>query len=442
MNTLLLVHIAKAAGTSLRRLLKLNSGESGFDCFHNGFLLRFENGCRVSRNRVELNSLEQYEIAIFGLRHPLARLQSCYRYFISGGLNGRGNGEFPADRKSQEFLRSVAPTFSSCCQNLSVISGQIPHFRSASFWLDSLERPLAKNIICCRQESFDDDVDGLLGALRLPPSTCIEHSNESVGFLPDLYNISEKDVRCIEQFYSADYLRFGYEFSSYDSLSLVQYWDQPSPPGPVIDRMNVCKSLNPAWVYRRFNRQSASDFLASAYGSDIASAFLDIRLPAMQADVFRVAFLLHEGGLWVDAATSLIRPIDSWLDRRHSLQMLRRSHQVHPKIATQIIFAGRPGLPLLQAGWGQIVPRLLSRSGTKVYRHFGPGVFRDLMSSRPNLAFGLHAVTEASLESYLKLGSSSKILPSDQHWTKRQEAESLYLSGGWPSASQARNDAS
>ena len=429
MNTLLLVHIAKAAGTSLRRLLKLNSGESGFDCFHNGFLLRFENGCRVSRNRVELNSLEQYDIAIFGLRHPLGRLQSCYRYFISGGLNGRGNGEFPADRKSQEFLSAVAPTFSSCCQNLSVISRQIPHFRSVSFWLDSLERPLAKNIICCRQESFDDDVDGLLGALSLPPSTIIDHCNKAVGPMSDLRNISEKDIRCVEQFYSADYAQFGYEFSSFRALPLVQYWDRPSPPALVAERMNVCRSLNPAWVYRRFNRQSASDFLASAYGSDIASAFLDIRLPAMQADVFRVAFLLHEGGLWVDAATSLIRPIDSWLDRRHSFQMLRRSHQVHPKIATQIIFAGRPGLPLLQAAWGQIFPRLLSRSGTKVYRHFGPGVFRDLLISHPQLALGLHAISEFSLQSALKLGSSSNILPLDQHWTRLQETESLYFSG-------------
>ena len=172
---LLLVHIAKAAGTSLRRLLRLNSGESSFDCFHNGFLC-FENGHRVARNRVELNSLEQYDIAIFGLRHPLARLQSCYRYFISGGLNGRGNGEFPADRKSQDFLSAVAPTFSSCCQNLPIISGQIPHFYPASHWLDSLEKPLAKNIICCRQESFADDVGDLLGALSLPPSTVVKHS--------------------------------------------------------------------------------------------------------------------------------------------------------------------------------------------------------------------------------------------------------------------------
>ena len=194
--------------------------------------------------------------------------------------------------------------------------------------------------------------------------------------------------------------------------------------------MNSCRSLNPGWDYRRFNQQTAVSFLGSVYGSEIAAAFLDIRLPAMQADVFRVGFLLHCGGLWVDAATSLMRSVDSWIDRQHSFQMIRRSHQVHPKIATQIIYAARPGLPLLKAAWEEMVPRLLSRSGTKVYRDFGPGLFRDLMASRPNLALALHAVPEVLLESFLKFGSSINILPSDQHWTKRQENESLYLSGG------------
>ena len=42
MSSLLFIHIAKTGGTSLRRLLKLNAGISRFDCFHNGFLLRFE----------------------------------------------------------------------------------------------------------------------------------------------------------------------------------------------------------------------------------------------------------------------------------------------------------------------------------------------------------------------------------------------------------------
>ena len=241
--------------------------------------------------------------------------------------------------------------------------------------------------------------------------------------------ISDKSLRLIEDFYRDDYELFGYEYCQCRSLSLVQYWNNLDPPSIVAERMDTCRRLNPSWDYRRFNHQSAAAFLEEAYGSEISSAFLDIRLPAMQADVFRVAFLLHSGGLWIDAATFLMRPVDSWLDRRHSLQMLRRSHQVHPKIATKIIFAARPGLPFLHAVWTEIFSRLLARSGTKVYRDFGPGVFRDLMRSRPNLALGLHVLAEDSFKGSLSLGSSSNILPPDQHWVKRQMNESLYFSG-------------
>ena len=429
MTSLLFVHVARAGGTSLRRLLKSNEQIPRFDCFHNGFLLRFENGRRVGRDRVELSSLEQYDTAVVAIRHPLARLQSCYHYFLSGGLNDRGNGEFPGDRQVQEFLKSVVPTFSSCCQNLALVSSRIPHFRPASFWWGSLESPLAKKLICCRQEAFEDDVNGFFRALSLPLSAPLEHRNKAVRVQSSAANISSHDLLCIERFYAADFYRFGYEGNSLRPLPLVQYWDKSTPPALVSERMDVWKSLNPGWDYRRFNQQSAADFLSSAYGAEIAAAFQDIRFPAMQADVFRVGFLLHAGGLWVDAATSLIQPIDVWIDRRHSFQMLRRSHQHHPKISSGVIYASRPGLPLLEAAWAQMVSRLLSRSGTKVYRHFGPGLFRDLMASRPNLACGLHVISESSLKSMLKLGSSSKILPANQHWSKRQETESLSLSG-------------
>ena len=429
MSSLLLVHIAKTGGTSLRRLLKSYDGISNFDCFHNGILLRFENGRCVARNRVELNSLERYDLAVFALRHPLARLQSCYHYFLSGGLNGRGLGDFPEDHRCQEFLKSIAPTFSACAQKLDAISAQIPHFSPASYWLDSLSRPLGKSVFCCRQESFVSDVNGLFKALGMPPSSPLEHRNKAANVIHAVSNISKHDLQLIQQFYSVDYARFGYEIDCLRPLPLLQYWNDEKPPVVVADRMEKCKNLNPGWNYLRFNQCSASDFLTHAYGSDIASAFLDIRLPAMQADVFRVAFLFHCGGLWIDAATSLIRPVESWMDRRYSFQMLRRSHQVHPKISSGVIFASRPGLPLLKAAWDEMVSKLLSRSGTKVYRDFGPGLFRDLLSSRPNLALGLHAVPESLLDGCLMLGSSSTVLPAHQHWSKRQEDSSLYVSG-------------
>ena len=429
MSSLLFVHIAKAGGTSMRRFLKSHERISRFDCFHNGFLLRFENGRRVGRERVELNSLEKYDFAVIALRHPLARLQSCYRYFLSGGLNGRGKGVFPDDLRKKEFLQSVAPRFSDCCQRLAEISEQIPHFHPASVWFDSFAALPAKSLVCCRQESFSADVNGFLRVLGLPSSGGLEHRNKGLSGSPSSVTSDMVDLRLVEDFYCKDYSLFGYESSRSSSLSLVQYWNELEPPFLVSQRMDSWKSLNPGWDYRRFDRQTAADFLGRVYGSEISAAFLDIRLPAMQADVFRVGFLLHCGGLWVDAATSTMRPVDSWIDRRHSLQMLRRDHQEHPRIATQIIYAARPYLPLLRAVWNEIAPRLLARSGTKVYRHFGPGLFRDLMISRPILSLGLHAISESSVRNSILVDSSTSVLPAEQHWSKRQERESLYMSG-------------
>ena len=60
-------------------------------------------------------------------------------------------------------------------------------------------------------------------------------------------------------------------------------------------------------------------------------AFLDIRLPAMQADVFRIAFVLACGGLWVDAATTCLSPVKAWLDLQTPLLLLRKPKQIAPQ---------------------------------------------------------------------------------------------------------------
>ena len=121
------------------------------------------------------------------------------------------------------------------------------------------------------------------------------------------------------------------------------------------------------------------------YGKDLKQAFLDIRLPAMQADVFRVAYLLRHGGVWVDAATHVKEPLGRWLPMGHSLVLLRRQGQKYPEVATGLIYASA-GHPLLARAWDRISAYLLHRSGTKVYRHFGPGILRDLMREQPQLA--------------------------------------------------------
>jgi len=212
-------------------------------------------------------------------------------------------------------------------------------------------------------------------------------------------------------------------------LPLVQYWDQSDPPEVIAERMQGWQQHHPDWHYQRFDRKRAAAFVREHYGSALHDAFLDIRLPAMQADVFRIAFLLVCGGLWVDAATTCLSPVEAWLDSQAPLLLLRKPHQQHPHLCTGLIHAPAPGHVLLAKAWQLMSEALLARSGIKVYRSFGPGVLRDLLSTGAwDHTLKVRPVKE--LQAYLRFGSSSKVLPAEQHWSQRQQSESLYFSGG------------
>lgn len=80
---------------------------------------------------------------------------------------------------------------------------------------------------------------------------------------------------------------------------IVQYWDQPQPP----DDVAVCmSSWRAAGVpVELFHRESADAWLDDQFGGDVLAAFRHAHHPAMQADLFRLASLYQQGGLYVDA---------------------------------------------------------------------------------------------------------------------------------------------
>jgi hypothetical protein len=440
MTKLLFVHIAKTGGTSLRRLLRTTSATSSFDCLHHNHLIRFRDGEQVDRVRVDPRSLSCYDIAVLTVRHPLNRLRSCYDYFLAGGLNGRGKGHFPGDEAVQQFLQDRAPTIDECCRQLPEVSARIPHFQPACHWLEALPNPIADVVFTARQESMQRDVQRLWSLLELPcPAEGLEHRNRSVSASEQGWQRTSRDLA--ERFYQLDFQRFGYSSSSLPVRQLIQYWDRPEIPSPVKELMQNVQDLHPDWEYQCFNRLSAADELDFLYGKDLKQAFLDIRFPAMQADVFRMAYLLRHGGVWVDAATRLHEPLEQWLPWGHPVVLVRRKHQSHPEVATGFMYASA-GHPLMARAWDRISAYLLLRSGTKVYRHFGPGILRDLIREQPQLGALVQVLPEQEVSRFLCFGSSSNVLSAEQHWSQRQSHESLYFSGGSPSASHCRNEAS
>ena len=73
-------------------------------------------------------------------------------------------------------------------------------------------------------------MNGLFNALNLPLSSPLERRNKAADTTDFISTISGHDLRCIEQFYSADYSRFGYELAFLRSMPLVQYWNTSAPP--------------------------------------------------------------------------------------------------------------------------------------------------------------------------------------------------------------------
>ena len=431
MRRLLLVHIAKTGGTSLRRLLKNTVSTSTFDCLHNGRLIRFVSGNLVGREVFSLPKFELYDVAILMMRHPLDRLESCYRYFLNGGLNVGRENVFQSDLDLQIYLQQTAPTLSACIQRLPDIAARIPHFQPACYWLDVLPNPCADLVFTGRQENFDQDMKRLSRLLDLDPESFqAEHLNASSSYVNQRSVVDQLSLCLAEQFYADDFRRFGYTHNSSSSPQLIQYWNDPIPPSQLLERMDHWRRCHPHWSYLRFDRCSAAAFIGCRYGLHLKKAFLDIRLPAMQADVFRIAFLQVQSGVWVDAATICKQPLDAWLNRRQPLLLLRRSNQRPGKVSTGVMSVAEPGHPLLKCAWQRISTALVARRGNRVYRDFGPGLLRDLLAEDASLHQGLETLWESDLVDKFGISSSSTFLGRDLHWSQRQRNESLYLSGG------------
>ena len=89
---------------------------------------------------------------------------------------------------------------------------------------------------------------------------------------------------------------------------ITQYWDENIPP----DIERLCEEWrvnNPDFHYRRFSKAQAQRYLEQ-FGPPGARAAFDAAVePAMKADFFRLAVLLHEGGFYLDADDRGLQPL-------------------------------------------------------------------------------------------------------------------------------------
>ena len=167
---------------------------------------------------------------------------------------------------------------------------------------------------------------------------------------------------------------------------LAQFWDRPEPPEDVRRVMESWTTHHPGLAVRRFDADSAREHLRSAFGAETAAVFDLCRHAAMKADLFRLGWLLSDGGVWADADELCLRPMGpllAWAARQELTAPL--SGEV-PGYVHNLFLGAHAGSRAIEAAFEQactVVDREVRRGvRPDIWHTTGPGLITRIAAER------------------------------------------------------------
>lgn len=151
---------------------------------------------------------------------------------------------------------------------------------------------------------------------------------------------------------------------------IAQFWDRPEPPPDVEELMASWNALNPGFSYRRFDRDSALAWLGEYHPPEVAQAFRAAGHPASQADIFRLALLAVEGGVYADADDRCVAPLEGLL--RPGVRFVAL-HETGGAIANNFL-AATPGHPVIVSALAEAVAAVRDGQRGNPLLETGPGL--------------------------------------------------------------------
>jgi len=154
----------------------------------------------------------------------------------------------------------------------------------------------------------------------------------------------------------------------------MQFWDSPAPPPDVAALMHGWRQAHPGYAYTCYADSEADAYLRRIFAPEVVLAYRRARQPAQKADIFRLAWLYAEGGVYADADDRCLAPVAAVLGGGASLVTYQEEYGTlgnnflaaaprHPVIgralrdAVAAVGRGDPDIPWLSTG-----PGLLTRA--------------------------------------------------------------------------------
>lgn len=206
------------------------------------------------------------------------------------------------------------------------------------------------------------------------------------------------------------------------SRNVMLYWADDTPPPSVRAVVAQWKTVYVDWTVTLFSRATATAWLHDYCGSEIARMFGKCRLPAMQADFFRVFWAIETGGIYSDI-TFVPRVSPGFAATSKDLVVMRG---FHGRIVSGIFYAKKGSADLKRIAY-HILKAMSLQSDQNVWSATGPGAWIAALGQKETATLAIIPDHEMYQKYVTRLIYQDSTRGSDLHWSKDQLSSSIYL---------------
>jgi tetratricopeptide (TPR) repeat protein len=198
-----------------------------------------------------------------------------------------------------------------------------------------------------------------------------------------------------------------------------QYWDH-DPPDDVNELMGGWKRLNPQYDWVCFDEETAREFLRVNFSQQCLRAFEVAREPAQKADLFRLAWLVQNGGVYVDADDACLAPLNSFVPPAASFVAYQEDYG---SIANNFI-GSVPGHPVLTNALELAVQALVRGDRELLWLSTGPGlltrayIWEWATSENQDWFHSSHIFALSDIQDKVGLHCPVRYKSTERHWSR------------------------
>lgn len=199
---------------------------------------------------------------------------------------------------------------------------------------------------------------------------------------------------------------------------IIQFWDTPDVPEDVERHMNVWSDLAGP-LYRRFNAESAADFLSEIHGGAASDTFRNCRHPAIQADYFRLGYLAARGGLWLDADSVMVTHMRWLWPEVTDRLVLMMPNDIPWAFIQNCVMAAPAGNEFMLRAFHEAGRRVTETPGRDVLSLAGPHMLRKVFADmdRDGGVGPVSMLSMRHMRQYLARSADAAYKADNRHWS-------------------------